>query len=748
MKIFNKSFVRRKLHNRSYLNRISIILLFLALMTLMMPRSFRLQFGHQVGKPWLEEDLEAPFDFSIYKPQDSLLAEQEAAMEDVPRIYQQDSAKMKQSSAAVLSRFVEFENNWENYVNARRKGDSLTVKQISSVFFNSYYPSLNLSNLPTRISGESWNSLQKRSMKLIDKIYERGYLAASPTDSIGEYISLRTGKATELLIPGERLVAYAEEIPQLAKDYGFLNGSPLDPVMLKTLVDVLEPNYIFDPALTEQLRIRKKNHISPVKDLIRQGDVILRKGEVVSLEKANILNSLIKEEQQRFGEESRFWFITSQFLIVLLISLILLAFLYINRPRIYFDANKLGLVLLTIFLVVAAMVICSGLNDLAVKLSDILGPNINLSYIYLAPACIVPIFMINFFDARTAYISNLIVALFGGVLIQQGLEFVFVQILAGTVAVYYLRNLRERETFFYTLGFIFLAYTLSYIAFNLYSKNGWSNINYNTILLFVINVVFTIIAYNLIYLFEQLFKITSDLTYLELLDTNHPLLQKLARKAPGTFQHSLQVANIAEATINEIGGNALLIHVAAMYHDIGKMSNAQYFIENMSEEDKKENPHDKIACSESSRIIIGHVKEGVKLAQKHHLPKEIIQFIETHHGTTRVEFFYRQYLKEMECQEPQFEELFRYPGPLPSTREMAVLMIADSIEAAARSIQHPNPEKLENLVNSIIDFKIKDKQLDNSPLTFTDINSIRKVITKQLLSIYHARIEYPDTVSS
>jgi putative nucleotidyltransferase with HDIG domain len=339
--------------------------------------------------------------------------------------------------------------------------------------------------------------------------------------------------------------------------------------------------------------------------------------------------------------------------------------------------------------------------------------------------------------------SNILVALYGGVLIQQSLEFVFVQIIAGTVAVYSLRNLRERQEFFYTLLYILLAYIISYISFNLFSKGDWGGISLQTLLLFLINVVFTVIAYNLIYVFEQVFKQTSDITFLELLDTNHPLLKELSRKVPGTFQHSLQVAAIAEATINEIGGNALLIHVAALYHDIGKLINHKYFIENMSEEDKRDNPHDKISCKESARIIIGHVSEGVRIAKENHLPKEIIQFIESHHGTTRVEFFYRQFLEEEKCVEPEGESLFRYNGPLPATKEMAVLMIADSIEAASRSIQDPTPEKLDQLVNQIIDYKIRFNQLDNSSLTFKDLKIIREVCLRQLLSIYHARIKYP-----
>ncbi|MEO1451649.1 MAG: HDIG domain-containing metalloprotein, partial [Bacteroidota bacterium] len=448
------------------------------------------------------------------------------------------------------------------------------------------------------------------------------------------------------------------------------------------------------------------------------------------------------EREKRAGNRSVSQTLLGQLLAILLISLLVLGYLGSNQPRIYFNNSKLSLILVIMLLAVAGMIIATKLTDIAAKLVDILGPNINLSYIYLAPACIVPIFITNFFNNKTGFLANLAIALYGAVLIQQELEYVFVQTMAGTVALIGMRHLRKREHFFYTLSYIFLAYSVSYLVFNLLSKGNFGAIDYQTLLLFAINIALTMIAYNLIYLFERMFGITSDLTYLELLDTNHPLLQEMARKCPGTFQHSLQVANIAEATINEIGGNALLTHVGALYHDIGKMSNPQYFIENMSEEEKLNSPHNRISCQESADIIIGHVKRGLAMAQKYHLPREIVRFIETHHGTTRVEYFYRKFLKENNCDAPVGEEQFRYPGPLPFSKETAVLMMADSIEAASRSLKEPTKEKLKELINGIIDHKIKDGQLERSNLTFKDISTARKVIHKQLMNIYHGRISY------
>jgi putative nucleotidyltransferase with HDIG domain len=338
---------------------------------------------------------------------------------------------------------------------------------------------------------------------------------------------------------------------------------------------------------------------------------------------------------------------------------------------------------------------------LALQLEHVItrGPG-SISLIYLAPTCMAPVLLSNFFDSRTGFIVNILAALFGAVLIQRGLGFAFVQIIAGTVAIYSLPRLRDRRVFFYTLVYVLIAYAVSFFSYELFSKGNVETIQYQTIILLVFNVALTFLAYPSVYAFERIFGVTSDLAFLELLDTNHPLLHKLARRAPGTFQHSLQVANLAESIIQVIGGNALLVHVGALYHDIGKMEHPDFFIENINLEDS---PHNHIPFTESAEIIINHVKEGIKLAEKYHLPNEIITFIETHHGTTRVEYFYRQYVKAQGCNEPEGEEAFRYPGPRPYTKETAALMIADSVEAASRAMKEYTEEGLKKLVNNIID---------------------------------------------
>lgn len=730
----------KKWRSTRYLSRNLLIVGFLVLMTLMMPRSFRLNYQYDIGKAWTGEDLKAPFSFSIYKSAESYARERENAASLVLPIYVVDSSQMKLSQRRVITQLDTFYQRWSTLKNAQANKDTTVVKQLTQQFFQPEYKEIALDKLPA-ISLKDWNEkVMGMSIGLISEIYHKGYIRTAEPDTLGEFIALRVAKAQERNIPVSTMIVSEPQLFQFVDQQNL----PLAPELIRVIRQVmgfhLTPNWIPDPRLTQEEKNLRRNLVSPVFGKVEAGEILISRDQIVDPPTDEKLASLLREQERRFGNESKFLMYLSQFFVVLLITMILLVYLSYNKPRIFFNNKKLTLIFTILLLNIGAMVL---VNKLALRLGGVFGPSFNLSYIYLAPACIVPIFVSNFFDFRTGFLCNLLLALFGAVLVQQGLEYMYVQTLAGTVAVYSLRRIRERAKFFYTLGYIFLAYTLAYITFNLLGKGSFLAIDYKTILIFGINVAITVVAYNLIFLFERIFGLTSDLTYLELLDNNHPLLKELSRKASGTFQHSLQVANIAEATIKELGGDTLLIHVGALYHDIGKLAEHKYFIENMSEEEKQQNPHGQISCEKSAEIIIGHVTHGVELAQKYHLPQEIIQFIETHHGTTRVEFFYRQYLKENDCHEPKDEHKFRYPGPLPFSKETAVLMIADSIEAASRSLKNPTSEKLDTLVNAIIDHKIQDNQLENSNLTFKDISTIRKVISKQLQSIYHARIEYP-----
>ncbi|MEL6591178.1 MAG: HDIG domain-containing metalloprotein [Bacteroidota bacterium] len=736
----------RKLRNRNFQTRIILILGFLLLMTLILPRSFRLNLQYKTGQIWPHEDLSAPYDFFVLKDSDSLQAEREIAAQQVADIFVLDTSRVAQSERALETNIRALGKRLSQYRQAAAQKDSLSARRHLRQFFQPEYADFPISRFPNVSDYDAWtNQLIAEAKRYAKQVYEIGYLNTPELSQSDHFVALRTKAALEKWVPINQLLVNKVAMMQyLQNDLNLKNGFN-DQLLAYILQRDLEANYIFNEALTESERDHQRNLVSSVSMEYQQGDPIVDRGEIVSPEIEKALTALIQERQKRAIRDSLLEVSLSQFLVIALISAILLVYLAVDRPRIYFDNNKLGLIFFTFVITVGLMVLAARIGNVVLTEGR---SQPALSFIYLAPACLVPIFMRNFFGLGTAFLCNLLVAFFGAVLIQQDLEYAFVQTVAGTVAIYSMTNLRKREQFWYTLLYICIGYMLSFLIYNLYSKGGFRGIAYPNLLLFMGNALATVIAFNLIFLFEKLFGITSDLTYLELLDTNHSLLKELARKAPGTFQHSLQVANLAESIINEIGGNELLTHVGALYHDVGKMPDHQFFIENMSEEDKRNSPHDAVSDLESARIIIGHVAKGVELATRHHLPKEIIQFIQTHHGSTRVEYFYRNFLKEKAEHVQIDESAFRYPGPKPFSKETAALMIADSVEAASRAMSKPTPEKLKKLVDSIINYKIEDGQLEDCNLTFKDITTIRKVLHKKLLSIYHARIEYPEEVKA
>jgi hypothetical protein len=352
----------------------------------------------------------------------------------------------------------------------------------------------------------------------------------------------------------------------------------------------------------------------------------------------------------------------------------------------------------------------------------------------------VPIIIKTFYDSRLALFIHIITVLLVGFFAPNGFEFIFLNFIAGIVAIFSLTNIYRRGKLFLTAALVFLTYSFVYFGLAITQEGNFTNIELHNFIYFAINGGFVLLAYPLIYIFEKAFGFLSDLTLMELSDTNSKLLRLLAEKAPGTFQHSIQVANLAEEAIYKIGGNALLVRTGALYHDIGKMANPAYFVENQR---AGFNPHEMHEYDESANIIISHVKDGVELAKKHSLPEPLIDFIRTHHGTTRVQYFYRSYMNKFPDKEVDSKK-FTYPGPKPYSKETAALMMADSVEAASRSLPDISEEKINNLVDSIINHQMQDGQFDNANITFKDIATIKGIFKQKLANIYHARIEYPE----
>jgi putative nucleotidyltransferase with HDIG domain len=360
------------------------------------------------------------------------------------------------------------------------------------------------------------------------------------------------------------------------------------------------------------------------------------------------------------------------------------------------------------------------------------------TYVFVVPLCILPLILKTFFDARLGLFVHVLTVLILGFVVPNSFEYIFLQIIAGIVTILTVSELYKRANLFISVGQITLIYIIGYFAFHIIHEGNLDNVHWFTFGFFLLNGMITLFAQPLIYIYEKIFGMVSDVSLLELSDTNSKLLKELSNKAPGTFHHSLQVANLAEASANEIGANAMLVRVGALYHDIGKMNNPTYFTENQV---TNVNPHDDLPPTESAEIIINHVIEGIEMARRNKLPDRIIDFIRTHHGTTLVYYFYK---KQQEIDPDAREKHFRYPGPIPFSRETAILMMADSVEAASKSLKNPTFSIINEFVDKIVGGQMQANQFLNANITFKEIELVKKVLKQKLTNIYHLRVEYPE----
>lgn len=712
--------------------RWGMLVIFFVLVALILPKDYVPEYSYDIGKPWVAPPLRAEFNFSIPKGEAELEDERQKALAEVPAVFQEIPGIRERSEETVLQTVDDFLDLLREYSDLTGVYPDSAGRVRQLIFLDGYGIDPD-AFLLEQYSINGWGeAFVPKMSRLLDQIYSSG-LADTSMASLGtEFIYVKTSETrmyqTDLVLEPRDLRNFAEGLKNS------LGLNPTDEQVLSLVIfPELAPNLRFSEQLTEDERRRAVDQVSNVKDKIKKGDVLIGEGERVSDAHALVLSSYSREQEERFGSNPYWVTFLSQLGLSGMITLLLILFLRVNRRRLYASPRKLALTL-TLFLIMI------GVSVLVLKLTNFSQELRGLNYIFLAPMCMVPIILSTFFDARFAFFGTIIVSLFIGSVLPNGFEYIFVQFFGGAAAVYSILRLRNRADFFISLSLILLAYVVAYLGYNFYTKGSFLTIEYGNLVLFFLNVLLTLITYPLIYIFERVFGLTSDLTFVELLDTNHPLLKQLSVRAPGTFQHSLQVANIAEAVINKIGGNSLQVKVGALFHDIGKMENPSYFIENLGD---NVSPHSELAYEESARIIVGHVTSGVKLANEYSLPAEVVDFIKTHHGTTRTEYFYRKYMEEHPDEE--FDPvMFSYPGPLPFSREMSVLMIADSCEAASRSLKEKSHDNLKGLVHGIVRSKVEQNQFVRSALTFRDLEDCKQVVFNMLVSIYHGRIEYPD----
>lgn len=488
---------------------------------------------------------------------------------------------------------------------------------------------------------------------------------------------------------------------------------------------ILVPNIIYDANRTQLELDSRISQLTTSAGVVKQGQRIVAKGETVSAETARIIASLERENDNLFLQNyhplGRY---AGQLMLCIIAFIALYMFLKNTRHPILDDNRRVTFVMVLVLLMSALTALVS---------------NQSPDLVLIVPLCIVPIMMRVFFDMRVALYVHVTTIIILANMVPNPFEFIFYQLIAGMMSIVAVRNFENRSKFFLVSGVIFLSYALIYTFGVLSQESTLNGITAGRYLVFFFNALLTLLSYPLIYLFERAFGLTTNLTLMELSSTNNPALRELSRNAPGTFQHAMQVANISEDLINEIGGNALLAKVGALYHDIGKVEAPLYFTENQN---GGFNPHDELDNRESASIIIQHVRSGLELAKKYHLPPSVQDFIRTHHGTTVTGYFYAKQVNE-HPDEPLNIADFQYPGPTPYSRETAVVMIVDSVEAACKSLKDHDSQSINQLVDSIVDSKISQNQLENCNLTFGDITRIRKMLKTKMLSIYHARISYP-----
>lgn len=568
------------------------------------------------------------------------------------------------------------------------------------------------------------SSAHGRALERIDAAGRNGRILKKTVDSIYRIGYLET----EGEMDAERRVVVLEG--NVGREYrvkDFVTAADLGPGVLRD--SILVPSVVVDEGRTALELDSRLSQLSYTSHLVLAGEHIVAKGEMVTEEKAQVISSLEAENDRRYmGSYSLWGAMLGQLLLAVIAFVALYMFLRNTQHPILEDDRKVTMVFVVILLMSAMVALVTRVNE---------------EYVLLVPLCIVPILMRVFFDMRVALYIHLTTVIILANLVPNSFEFIFYQLVTGMMSIIAVRNLERRSQFFILSAVIFGSYSFIYTAGVLSQDTNLTALNVEKYLMFFLNAVMTLLAYPLIYLFENVFGMTTNLTLMELSSTSHAALRELSRRAPGTFEHSMQVANISEDLMNDIGGNALLTKVGALYHDIGKTKNPLYYTENQN---TGFNPHDELDYAESASIITSHVTEGLELARKYHLPAEVQDFIRTHHGTTYTGYFYA---KELERHpDGDFDKsVFRYPGPRPYSRETAVVMIVDTVEAACRSMKEHSKEATDKMIDRLIDGKVQAGQLDNCPLSYGDIAKIRRYLKDKMMSIYHVRVEYPKVKS-
>lgn len=651
-----------------------------------LPRDGKFNYQFDIDKPWKYGQLMATFDFPIYK----------------------DDKIVKREQDSILA-------NFQPYFQLDKSLEKNTLNRLKADY---------QSHLRGIVPSSDYMRFLERKLS---EVYRSGIVS---TEILAK---LHKDSTTAIMIIDEKLANQqsTNKLYSVKDAYNFvLNADSLNyrPDILRqcSLNEYIFPNLTYDEQRTETAKKEALDNYSWATGIVLSGQKIIDRGEIVSLETYNILESLRKESIKRsdsIGQKRLM--LVGQILFVGIFILCFMLYLDLFRKDYYTHKGHLSLLftLIVFYCVVTAVMVAN-----------------NISNVYILPYAMLPIIIRVFLDSRTAFVTHAVTILICSICLRYPHEFILLQLSAGLVAIFSLRELSQRSQLFRTAVLVILTYVAVYFAFELITENDLSKFNGSMYTYFVINGILLLFTYPLLFLVEKTFGFTSNVTLVELSNINNSLLRRMSETVPGTFQHSMQVANLAAEAANRIDAKSQLVRTGALYHDIGKMENPVFFTENQS---GGVNPHKNLSYEQSSQVVISHVTDGIKLAEKNNLPKVIKDFITTHHGRGQTKYFYISWKNEHPGEQPN-DELFTYPGPNPFTKEQAVLMMADAVEAASRSLPEYTEESISGLVDKIIDSQVAEGYFKECPITFKDISIVKSVFKEKLKTIYHTRISYPE----
>lgn len=707
----------------------------------------------QPGDVWQRQEVIAPFRFPVFKSDAQLQAERDSIRYDEPPVFERRPDAVARTEANVDSIGARLDALASAYVGwrlNREAGEGAAAAEDSVRYFehlDAFETDLSSTQLErilasraaeaglttasrTGGSGAPLDVLLLRAVRALATRYLPYGVIDIPKDSVltSQVAVVNPEERTEVLVPKQDILGISDAVAAARNDLSarFPNRPDTVAIGVAFFREALVPSLVYLEEESEARWADKEERISRTVGMVSEGESIVRRGDRVTEEIQRQLYSLARIRAEQQGDIGTLRIVFGELLLCAAAFLIFFLYLFLMRRQVYIEARYLLLIALLFGAIVSffgVAVRLPGMADLAV------------------PVGLASILLTVIFDSRVGMFGTVALACVGGLIFGYDFQYTFATIFAGTLAVFSVRDVKNRSQIFLTAALVFGAYVLILGSYTLLSV-GQTERFLAELVLVAINSALLLLAYPLLWIFERTFGVTTDLTLLELSDTNRPLLKELSLRAPGTFNHSLQVANLAEAAADAVGANALQARIGALYHDIGKMLKPEYYIENQQPGD---NPHDRVTPYMSALIIASHVKDGLELGREYNLPEVVLNFIPTHHGTTLMEFFFRKAKELRGPDDPPVDEMeFRYPGPRPQTNEQGIVMLADSVEAASRSLDKPTPRRLEGLVDSIFRARIEEGQLDGCALTFADLNLIKETFLSILGGIYHFRVKYPD----